>query len=360
MTLQEITDNIIQAPENIHLVYAFNGTGKTRLSVNLKDSLKREDGSHRGVYFNAYSEDLFTWDNEAVELFIKPSSLSDFHQYMGTELDIQNKLKYYSTKFDFRFNLVKDDNPQKGWKSVSFFYPEDEETNVKISRGEERIFIWCWFLTLFEVNELVENQKDYIFIDDPVSSLDDKNIFNTARLILDLLNDKVASTKIVLTTHHAGIFNILSNWVRNADNSSVFKIKTENGEEKNNYILRILEKSDDDYKLKSVKKGSFFYHLLLVDILSDAIKNDSLDYSHFALTRQLLETVSSFLGKPRFSYSLEKMGISEVKEKTDVINSRTHEYYNQKASFLNDKDKEIINEIVQAIEILFKPEHKIV
>ncbi|MBO6573194.1 MAG: AAA family ATPase [Balneola sp.] len=359
MTLQEVTDKIIQASENVYLVYAFNGTGKTRLSVNLKDSLKRKDGSHSGVYFNAYSEDLFTWDNEAMELIIKPSSLNDFHQYMGTELDIQNKLKYYSTKFDFRFNLIQDDDPQKGWKSVSFFYPEDEETNVKISRGEERMFIWCWFLTLFEVSELVDNQKDYIFIDDPVSSLDDNNVFNTARLILDLFKDKIDSTKIVLTTHHAGLFSTLSSWLRNADNSSYFKAKNQKGEEKNKYVVRILQKSDDDHTLKSAKKGSFFYHLLLVDMLNDAIQNDNLDYSHFALIRQLLETLSSFLGKPKFSYALDKMGISEVTEKTDIINARTHEFYNQKASFLNDNDKNVIIDVMEAIEKLFKPGQKI-
>ena len=40
MTLQEVTDNLISANEKIYLVYAFNGTGKTRLSINLKDSMK--------------------------------------------------------------------------------------------------------------------------------------------------------------------------------------------------------------------------------------------------------------------------------------------------------------------------------
>ena len=46
------------------LAYAFNTTGKTRLCVAYKDATKREDGTHTGVYYNAFSEDLFVWDND--------------------------------------------------------------------------------------------------------------------------------------------------------------------------------------------------------------------------------------------------------------------------------------------------------
>ncbi len=354
MTLQEITNSLINAKENIYLVYAFNGTGKTRLSVNLKDSLKLKDGSHQGVYFNAYSEDLFVWDNDKIELNIIQSSISDYHQYMGTEVNVQNKLEYYNISFNFRFNFVQDDNPELGWKSISFFRPDDEETNIKISRGEEKIFVWCWFLTLFEVNELIKNQDRYIFIDDPVSSLDDNNIFNSARLLLDLFKEKIDTTKIVVTTHHAGLFSILESWMRKGDNADIFKRKNGRGEIENRFVTRILEKKEDIYRLKSTKKGSFFYHLMLVDLLKESVKSDNLSFEHFVFLRQLLETISSFLGKPRFSYALEKLDVSEPSTKTDIINARSHEFYNQKASFLDDPDKNVIIEVMNAIDNKFK------
>src|SRR5690606_41643795 len=51
--------------ENIILVYAFNATGKTRLSVAYKNFTKSEnEGNHTGVYYNAFSEDLFIWEND--------------------------------------------------------------------------------------------------------------------------------------------------------------------------------------------------------------------------------------------------------------------------------------------------------
>ena len=64
MSLQEIAATIKGSEENIFLIYAFNATGKTRLSIDYKNVTKEPDTrAHTGVYYNAYSEDLFVWDN---------------------------------------------------------------------------------------------------------------------------------------------------------------------------------------------------------------------------------------------------------------------------------------------------------
>ena len=51
------------------LLYAFNGTGKTRLSTAFKDLGKAVDENGEvqtrdTLYFNAFTEDLFSWDND--------------------------------------------------------------------------------------------------------------------------------------------------------------------------------------------------------------------------------------------------------------------------------------------------------
>ena len=48
---------------NYVLLFAYNGTGKTRLSMEFKNAGKR-DGSSDTLYFNAYTEDLFAWDKK--------------------------------------------------------------------------------------------------------------------------------------------------------------------------------------------------------------------------------------------------------------------------------------------------------
>src|SRR5690554_2254686 len=45
------------------LLFAYNGTGKTRLSMEFKEAGKTEDNADT-LYFNAFTEDLFSWDND--------------------------------------------------------------------------------------------------------------------------------------------------------------------------------------------------------------------------------------------------------------------------------------------------------
>ena len=91
---------------DVHLLYAFNSVGKTRLSVAYKDATKAEDGTHSGIYYNAYSEDLFVWNNDIdngeadIRLTVLPSGLSKLHADLN-ELDIHEKLKPYRPNFDF-------------------------------------------------------------------------------------------------------------------------------------------------------------------------------------------------------------------------------------------------------------------
>ena len=80
---------------------------------------------------------------------------------------------------------------------------------MKISRGEERMFVWCFFLALFEVEGWADKQSSHFFIDDPVSSLDDHNIFITASTIYDLIEGTIYSldgneSRIVASFHTAG------------------------------------------------------------------------------------------------------------------------------------------------------------
>ena len=51
------------------LLYAYNRTGKTRLSVEFKNAGKRKTrknptGTPDTLYFNAFTEDLFVWEND--------------------------------------------------------------------------------------------------------------------------------------------------------------------------------------------------------------------------------------------------------------------------------------------------------
>lgn len=69
-SLDEIAQELKDSNKKVQLIYAFNGTGKTRLSrafkelVAPKNQLEEVAGlaSKKILYYNAFTEDLFYWD----------------------------------------------------------------------------------------------------------------------------------------------------------------------------------------------------------------------------------------------------------------------------------------------------------
>lgn len=334
MELMEIAQNLQNVRENIILIYAFNATGKTRLSVAYKDASK-EENEHTGVYYNAFSEDLFVWDNdtenneENIQLIVRKSSLNDFHSNL-TEDALRQKLKSFNIKYDFSFNFYTD--TEDGIESIFFFLPDDKaQKSIKISRGEERIFIWCFFLALFEVEALSENRSSHFFIDDPVSSLDDHNIFVTASTLYDLIEEHYKNRKIIVTTHHIGFFAILADWLTKGEKSEKFKDERK---------VFILSQKSGELTLENPRNDVFLYHLHLLQVLEKA-QNEQLYTFHFALLRQVLENIASFLGVGQFRYVLNQIGIEDDDIVAKIINNLSHKkiYHFQTETMLPDNEK---------------------
>ena len=371
--MKDVAQEIKNAKETIVLIYAFNATGKTLLSVAYKDITKKANGNkHAGVYYNAFSEDLFVWDNDEendnknVNLTIQKSSLNPYHSLL-TEDAVREKLQSYKPKYNFRFTNASAEDPEEGIGNIEFFLVEDteKETPIKISRGEERIFIWCFFLAMFEVEGWADVQDQHFFIDDPVSSLDDHNIFITAHLLLKFMEKHCDKRKIIITTHHMGIFSILQDWLKKGENASKFKIKnikeTRRGTdvikeaiEEPRYLIRLLEIKDGRYKLVGKNKGLHQYHLLLLRILDEAILNNNINTYHLALLRQVLESIASFLGEGRFGYVLEELDFEDANTRTDIINALSHEkIYTNKLEILNPDDKRLLIETLNKLMAKF-------
>ena len=369
----EIAKQIREAKESIFLIYAFNGTGKTRLSIQYKEDAREqqpdENGKRKqtGVYYNAYSEDLFVWDNdiehseEDIKLRIVPSSLNESHSLIYED-DVRQKLKPYNPKYDFVFHSYEDD-PSKGIEYVSFHLDDKDEKSIKLSRGEERIFVWCFFLALIDSEGWADKQNQYIFIDDPVSSLDDHNIFVTAFTLFELIKKHYETRKIIITTHHIGFATILGNWL--ADPSNPFR----GNKGKNKYQLRGLSLDNGEYSFVSfADKAVWLYHLRMLQVLDKAIQDDAdensengIEVYHMAILRQILENISSFLGVGRIGFVLEQIGYS--KEEADRIaledNALTHRnvYFPQSDVMVPDNKnllKDVFNRIIEKYHFDYK------
>ncbi len=336
----DIARQLYENQENIILMYAFNSIGKTRLSVAYKDFTKSEkEGEHAGIYYNAFSEDLFVWENdednnnENITLKVHYSGLSQFHSFLDVK-DIEAKLAIYNPKYKFDFNF--DTNPERGIESITFFVDEENKTPIKISRGEERIFVWCFFLALFEVETWAGEQDAHLFIDDPVSSLDEHNIFVTAESIFDLIEASYLKKRIIISTHHIGLFSILFNWLKKGDRSAKYEELTK---------ACILTNKNGNLELKSPSGDVFLYHLHLLQTLAEAQKEQLYKF-HIVLLRQVLENLASFLGSPRLGFVLSEIGINDTAKTMDMINSLSHKNaYQFQINVMSEPEETLFNEV---------------
>jgi wobble nucleotide-excising tRNase len=244
------------------------------------------------------------------------------------------KLAPYNPRYGFRLNPY--DNPENGIESVTFFKEGAEDTPIKISRGEERTFVWCFYLALLEVDGWADQQDAHVFIDDPISSLDDHNIFITADTIFQLVEQFYDKKRLIITTHHIGLFSILANRLTKGEKSGRYKNLT---------ALFVLKRIGEDLVLEPPKRSVFLYHLHLLEVLDEA-RNSQLYTYHFSLLRQLLENVASFLGVGMASYTLQKIGIENPEEVMNVVNTHSHKtiYYDQ-TEMMNDYEQTVFLEI---------------
>ena len=91
------------------LIYAYNGVGKTRLSMAFKDAGKLNNRADT-LYFNAFTEDLFTWDNDFendTNRALKIKTESRFFNGLQ-ELEMDNRIRPILQRyadFDFKINF---------------------------------------------------------------------------------------------------------------------------------------------------------------------------------------------------------------------------------------------------------------
>ena len=96
------------------LLYAYNGTGKTRLSMEFKNVNKKrkKEPTSDTLYYNAFTEDLFHWNNDLendTERFLKINSESKFFEGFR-ELALEEKIFAYLERyanFDFTIDYDK-------------------------------------------------------------------------------------------------------------------------------------------------------------------------------------------------------------------------------------------------------------
>lgn len=279
------------------LLFAYNGTGKTRLSMAFKDLGKgtfdgdevNEELTRDTLYFNAFTEDLFTWDNDLegdIDRVLKMNTSSRFFSGLK-ELEMESRILPFLHRYtDINFYI----NYEKA--EISFFREVQDEVldSIKISRGEENIFIWCFFLAVAQLAVDEQEAYDwvkYIYIDDPISSLDDNNAIAVANHLAKLLKDGSGKIKTVISSHHHLFFNVMCNELGNA-------------------ARYFLSKEASGYLLTDTGDTPRYHHVALLKQLHEVAESGEIYTYHFNILRSILEKTATFHGFRNFSTCIKK------------------------------------------------------
>lgn len=350
-TLKNVAVRLRDDLNNHHfvLLYAYNGTGKTRLSMEFKDiSKKRKKNPVTDtLYYNAFTEDLFHWNNDLdndLERHLIINTKSAFFDGFK-ELALDEKIFGYLERYaDFNFDLdfIK--------KTISFkkqvknpkYRPDSGEleyiiqSDIKVSRGEENIFIWCIFLVLIELAIDDDGTGPYkwvknIYIDDPISSLDDNNAIAVASDLAKLLKRGKDKIKVVISSHHSLFYNVMYNELKKIEHKSHFLHK--NG--------------TDGYILRATDETPFFHHVAMLSELKKVDANGQVNTYHFNMLRAILEKTSTFFGSDDFSSCIKDMDDEVLYSR--ALNLLSHGKYSiYQPVEMNEDNKNLFKKILKA------------
>ena len=349
MNFDEMSDEISSQliNDNNVLVYAFNATGKTRLSKKITEKYPvDENGNVKCLCYNAFLEDDFTWDNDSLVFSFESSIITRYLKDEGLDGEVVDA---------FRKTIGLNIEPKIDFENciVEFVVPTGDDNsveNIKISKGEETIFKWVLFLVVLRsAIELLKDKKDNrstelfdelkcVIIDDPVSSIDDYRIYTVVCQIIEIINeiknynanssDKI-NVSFLISSHHALFFNILSNFF-------ISKRKP------TSFFVYVLKRKNDDYQLDKVgnTNGNFSYHKTVIEEINEAINNNSLQKKHFNLFRSLLEKTTVFLCFNNWENLFEKY--DDLERIKRMLNSNSHGRFSDvEMNELEEEQKEV-------------------
>lgn len=323
-------------PKKFVLLFAYNGTGKTRLSGAFRDIGKQvdEDGqtiARDTLYFNAFTEDLFTWFNDFerdTHRVLQLNADSAFFQGLG-DLEMENRVGPLLERYtDLGFYIEyegREDRPGPRAPYVLFFRERDTEGNpipLKASRGEENIFVWCFFLAIVRLvldGDETYKWAKYIYIDDPVSSLDEHNAIVVANHLVQLYREaEDVGVGTVISTHHQLFFNVLHyelkshfnrppQYTLSRDRRAEFEIAEKRAQAAAKGEPVSEEPIPELYHLIEQKGDTpSFHHVAALVELDKVARGGTIHTYHFNMLRAVLEKTALFHGYTHFGKCIKR------------------------------------------------------
>jgi hypothetical protein len=306
--------------KNFILLYGYNGTGKTRLSTAFKD-LGKNGNERDTLYFNAYTEDLFSWDNDLKNDRERVLTINKESRFFAglDQMEMDNRIRPLLDRYaDFDFKIDTNEWEVSFSRDVTSGEGHEPRTaqvdDIKISRGEENIFIWCFFLAILQLvldGAEAYSWVKYVYVDDPISSLDEHNAIVVANHLAQLLVKAQNPPRTVVSSHHTLFFNVLGN---------------EFGKKARRFFLS--KAAGEGCLLRDTGNTPFFHHVASLCELSEVAKAGGLRTHHFNVLRSIMEKTASFHGYDNFADCIRPAENDPGKTMyTRVVNIMSHGNY---------------------------------
>ncbi|ORP07886.1 hypothetical protein B7692_02360 [Streptococcus mitis] len=174
-------------------------------------------------------------------------------------------------------------------EGIYFEVSRNEEREYNLSEGEKSLIAFAYYITRLESLSTEEKSKTILFIDDPVSSLDENNIFYIYNLIFCLLKKK-EFLQYFLSTHNLDFLKYTNRFSNKKDYYLIEKIKEAENIPSKSYIKNL-----PNYMSNKVTEFVFLFEQIYRVATEDEDENNfSVFYNFPNNGRKFIETLLYF------------------------------------------------------------------
>ena len=174
-------------------------------------------------------------------------------------------------------------------EGIYFEVSRNEERAYNLSEGEKSLIAFAYYITRLESLSTEEKSKTILFIDDPVSSLDENNIFYIYNLIFCLLKKK-EFLQYFLSTHNLDFLKYTNRFSNKKDYYLIEKIKEAENIPSKSYIKNL-----PNYLSNKVTEFVFLFEQIYRVATEDEDENNfSVFYNFPNNGRKFIETLLYF------------------------------------------------------------------
>jgi len=296
-TTETLSDDQSSAINELRLTEIFNFLESIGYHKRIEKIAKlKEDESKRKADYKKLNDSIIGLEKE---IKILNNSLND--EKKGAE-----KINEYLNHFfgNKHLELIAEQDDETSYK---FVIKRDNKSAYNLSEGERSLIAFCYFLAKLKDAD-AQSKKPIIWIDDPISSLDNNHIFFIYSLIESLIAkpDKNSAGDLVynyeqlfISTHNLDFLKYLKRLSKPKNDYEYFII-----ERKSNEISDIFPMPK--YLKKYITEFNYLFHQIYKAGMSQDIENHELYYNFGNNLRKFLEAYL-FYKYPNMSKEREKI-----------------------------------------------------